>query len=141
MRHSLRLDDTAESFAAITPAEWPDKMTRPYDSPISDHSLPVEAAQKLIKYKVTRIVSSPFRRCIQTSALVARTLGVSRVEVDSRLGEHVDAVMRCFVKAGIPDRKAPVRLLSVDAAPNNVEGNWRSGSDLGMGWQWQRVPD
>mmetsp|Transcript_54096 Transcript_54096/g.65309 ORF Transcript_54096/g.65309 Transcript_54096/m.65309 type:complete len:263 (-) Transcript_54096:751-1539(-) len=130
MRHSERLDDRAMNFTEISEEIWPDKMTRPYDPPISDdrrdpsyrgRELATEATAKLTAYDIARVVTSPFRRCIQTAAIVARGLGVSRVEVDPRLGEHVDAAMRCYDRWGLGAFKSPVRLLSVRAARTALE--------------------
>ena len=70
MRHSERLDDVSEDFASIPASIWPDKTERPYDTPISNTDLPREAAMKLRKYAITKVVSSPFRRCLQTAGIV-----------------------------------------------------------------------
>ena len=86
MRHSVRLDDDAG-------AAWPDKRARPYDSPISDFALPVTQAQALLDAGLGEfdvLICSPFRRALQTAALVAGRLGgPTRVRIDKRLGEKV----------------------------------------------------
>jgi hypothetical protein len=53
--------------------------------------------------KVTRIVSSPFRRCLQTAAIVAKAFpAVLAIEVDVRLAEAPSAVRRICAKRGVP---------------------------------------
>jgi hypothetical protein len=47
----------------------------------------------------TRIISSPFRRCLQTAGIVARELGLTSVDVHCGLGEAMAMVQRC----GWPD--------------------------------------
>jgi len=104
MRHSKRLDTVYDhNLDTIPDAEWPDRHTRPYDSPISDRALPRDAVEAgLRKYGFTAIVSSPFRRCLQTAGIVARELGLSEIHVDNRLSECRDAAMRCFDTANLP---------------------------------------
>ncbi|CAN0578515.1 unnamed protein product, partial [Ectocarpus sp. 12 AP-2014] len=56
---------------------WPDRALRPYDSPIVDTDLPARQAKALGRLGMgsqTVIICSPFRRCLQTAGVVARTL-------------------------------------------------------------------
>lgn len=124
MRHSSRLDDAIhvrqrklEAVSAETEnvnegggrdfhnddiddlasVPWPDKALRPYDSPIVDTALPARQAKKLACLGFgpqTQIVCSPFRRCLQTAGVVARTLGVTSVTVDLEIGERMDKVRK-----------------------------------------------
>lgn len=71
---------------------WPDYGTRPYDPPICDMALPEQSAEKLLKYKFSIIVSSPFRRCLQTAGIIARKIGLTAVYIDNRLGEDTAQV-------------------------------------------------
>lgn len=76
---------------------WPDKALRPYDSPIVDMDLPARQAQELVQHgfgKDTLILCSPFRRCLQTAGVVARTLGVAGVTVHLEIGERMDKVRK-----------------------------------------------
>lgn len=76
---------------------WPDKDFRPYDSPIVDTDLPARQAQELIQHgfgKDILILCSPFRRCLQTAGVVARTLGVASVTVHLGIGERMDKVRK-----------------------------------------------
>eukprot|EP01063_Lacrimia_lanifica_P007436 TRINITY_DN1472_c0_g1_i2.p1 TRINITY_DN1472_c0_g1~~TRINITY_DN1472_c0_g1_i2.p1 ORF type:complete len:729 (+),score=206.12 TRINITY_DN1472_c0_g1_i2:51-2189(+) len=100
MRHSIRED--TDGWAKASEARWPDKRQRPFDPPISDRHLPVESARLLRPYGITVVVSSPFRRCLQTAGIVARELGVGTVHIDDRLGEWFREVQRCFQGAGLP---------------------------------------
>ena len=70
MRHSVRLDEDPA-------AEWEDKMRRPYDPPITDFVLPAQQARALKAsglHRFDRLVCSPFLRCLQTAAVVLKTL-------------------------------------------------------------------
>ena len=95
VRHSARLDE-ASSFAQIGDEQWADRFERPFDTPISDTELPRRTADALraagLEFDV--LVSSPYRRCLQTAGILARTLGVTKIVVDNRLGEHVPAARR-----------------------------------------------
>ena len=119
MRHGQRLDDTrAEEGKEPAEAEWPDRVARPYDTPlVPDPALPFGAARTLqaAGVGVARIVSSPFRRCLQTATLVAAAMGVPRVDVDNQLGEALHAVDLCFRRAGQPEG-GDVQYLSLEEA-------------------------
>lgn len=107
MRHGHRLD-TASDFSTITDELWPDRHTRPYDTPLADTSeeLVVGVAADLQAHGLSTfdaIVCSPFRRCVQTAALVCRALGIkgARIVIDNRLGEYMPAANRSWKTAGI----------------------------------------
>jgi len=103
IRHSVRLDGDDG-------AEWDDQAARPYDTPISDFELPRRQAEALRRFNFERIVSSPFRRCLQTAAVLARALGVGVVEVDQELGE----AMAHIRKNGWPSEDHELTYLSED---------------------------
>lgn len=92
MRHGPRLDDNGEEDLA---ASWSDRAARPYDTPLCQPEHVVSRAEELRRFKFMRIISSPFRRCVQTAALVAKTLGVASVDIDFGVGESMHEVMRC----------------------------------------------
>lgn len=76
---------------------WPDRALRPYDSPIVDMDLPARQAKELSRHGMdsqTLILCSPFRRCLQTAGVVARTLGVAGVTVNLEVGERMDKVRK-----------------------------------------------
>jgi broad specificity phosphatase PhoE len=95
MRHSRRLDEDSA-------ATWVDKATRPYDTPIADRDLPVATATELRArgIPVSAIVSSPFRRCLNTAGEVARTLGIREVSVDMALAEMMEQVRLTLARCG-----------------------------------------
>ena len=102
VRHSKRLD--ASGHDGIAPEQWPDQRARPYDTPIGDHELPRVAAaqlraQGLASFDV--IVSSPYRRCLQTAGLLAQELHIGHLVIDNRLGEDLNAAERCWAAAGL----------------------------------------
>jgi len=101
IRHSVRLDGDDG-------AEWDDQAARPYDTPLSDFELPRRQAAALRRFNFERIVSSPFRRCLQTAAVLARALGVGVVEVDLELGE----AMAHIKKNGWPSEDHELTYLS-----------------------------
>ena len=55
---------------------WEDREARPYDTPICDFELPAAQARKLSGFEFGRVVSSPFRRCLQTAAVRRITSGL-----------------------------------------------------------------
>lgn len=76
---------------------WADQALRPYDSPIVDTDLPAQQAKELGRHGFgarTLIICSPFRRCLQTAGVVARTLGVAGVTVHLEIGERMDKVRK-----------------------------------------------
>jgi len=81
-------------FNQIDSHDWPDRKERLYDTPISDKLLPGHTAQQFQKYNFQRIVSSPFRRSLQTASLVAQALKIARVDVHYGLGEDMKNVIR-----------------------------------------------
>ncbi|KAK9862369.1 hypothetical protein WJX84_005988 [Apatococcus fuscideae] len=73
MRHGQRLDD-------IEP-DWRLTTDRPWDPPLSPQGLRQarEAAEILKRYKIDKLVSSPFVRCLQTAKELERELPNSPV--------------------------------------------------------------
>lgn len=113
MRHSMRLDVYAAERIPSSPelqAAWPDRAARPFDTPLLPGDEAVDRARAAAAEMTVRggdsastelvavIVSSPFRRCLQTAGIVARELGIARVHVDLALGE-----MMCHVTRMLPD--------------------------------------
>ena len=92
-RHGERLDHVN------CDAHWHDKAERPYDSPIVNHDLVENQAMKLKKYKFTRIVSSPLRRCIQTSKILSETLGIHHIEINNSIAEISSISLRSYHKS------------------------------------------
>ncbi|ETO13288.1 hypothetical protein RFI_24087 [Reticulomyxa filosa] len=117
IRHSERLDTHPCDGIA-----WDDKDTRRYDPPISNLNLPAEATKemekalcsylKVEKINVSRIISSPFRRCIQTAQLIGHYFGVQKYTIDSRVGEVPLEVRRCLLKQEKQTETPTVSLLS-----------------------------
>eukprot|EP00903_Cladosiphon_okamuranus_P011368 g10716.t1 len=125
MRHSARLDDAihqrqrmrgtaaagrvSESLEngegdELAAVPWPDRAQRPYDSPIVDTDLPARQAKELSRLGMdseTLILCSPFRRCLQTAGVVARTLGVANVTVHLEVGERMDKVRKEIAELAI----------------------------------------
>jgi phosphohistidine phosphatase SixA len=104
MRHSERYDQTtAQQHESVV---WPDRQTRFWDTPICDFELPHQQALKLHSFRINHVVSSPFRRCLQTAAVVCRTLGINTIEVDVQLCEEMGCVVKC-----LPPRYSTSQLL------------------------------
>ena len=97
MRHSARVDnpdDLAKADPTDPRLKWDDEEERPYDTPICDFDLPRDQAAKLHEFGFTRVVSSPFRRCLQTAGIVAQELGITTVDVHLGIGEAMAQVKR-----------------------------------------------
>eukprot|EP00659_Diplonema_papillatum_P010131 gene10131-15575_t len=83
VRHGHRIDDFDPDWKS-------DKM---YDPPLTQEG--VEAAGLLgrefssmhVSKQPRLVVSSPFTRCLQTAAAIAKTLGISTIHVHHQLGE------------------------------------------------------
>ena len=118
MRHSKRVD-------SIENGRWDDMDKRPYDTPISCKNLPVEQGKKLIEYGITKVVCSPFRRCLETAALVCREIGVTEVIVDKGFGESMSAVRRINdrrLPPGSPDSAYCLQYLSKEESEFTLRG-------------------
>lgn len=89
MRHSARLDLTSEGQIKMSEAQWTDREERPWDPPISDFNLPSNMAEAELADLSDKlaIYSSPFRRCLQTAAVVASKLKKKCIRVHPGLGE------------------------------------------------------
>lgn len=87
-RITLKNVDSRDELGRV----WPDWESRPYDSPICDRALLMDAVTGLFKYRFSVIVSSPFRRCLETAGILARELNIDTVNVDNRLGEDMAQV-------------------------------------------------
>jgi len=129
MRHSVRVDKFEGGV-------WADQAQRPYDSPISDYELPQEQALILKQYNIKRIVSSPFRRCIQTAGVIADVLEIGEVQVHTSLGEVMNKVKAQLDSQGLDSSsfhyldsdgmqlaagKASIKMLSDDAPLDTSE--------------------
>ena len=101
MRHGVRLDETDPD------ATWSDRDARPYDTPLAtdaeSQTTHAESVSSVFAAVVssrrsarasTIILSSPYRRCLQTAGMVARRFEIDRIYVDNRLGEFIEAVKR-----------------------------------------------
>lgn len=114
-RHSVRMDVLPDSDDATT---WMDQKERPWDPPISDYHLPRKIFEQEISaciqkslMKNTVIYSSPFRRCLQTAAVVTTVLGYEndgppQVLVHPGVGEVMVKARQCCnhpVKNDKPD--------------------------------------
>ena len=87
MRHSIRLDNSPD-------AEWCDKYSRPYDTPIASFDLPKIQTQKIIEHNIKCVVCSPFRRCLQTAAVACTILNISSIVIDKSIGETMSEIRR-----------------------------------------------
>ena len=92
MRHGTREDNRLDH------ADWPDKRFRPYDPPLNTKNgiaLVFESVKELqLMCMVDRIVTSPFRRCIETAMVAAAVFEIRTVTIDNRLGERVAQLNR-----------------------------------------------
>ena len=88
LRHGIRLDQVPNDKI-----KWKDREKRYYDTPLSDYKLPIQVGQDIVKHEQTshfkpyKIIMSPYRRCIETAAIIANIFGVTKFEIDARIGE------------------------------------------------------
>mmetsp|Transcript_16988 Transcript_16988/g.41720 ORF Transcript_16988/g.41720 Transcript_16988/m.41720 type:complete len:325 (+) Transcript_16988:150-1124(+) len=109
MRHSVRLDEDPE-------AVWPDRATRPYDPPITDRKLPCEQAKLMLEKgfgKFDVLICSPYRRCLQTGALVSKELGIPRLQLNTSVGE-VRRCVRRIQKRVLSEKQADGKVVYLD---------------------------
>ena len=89
-------------------ADWPDKSARPYDCPIEDFELPAQQVPRLKAFGFTRIVCSPFRRCLQTAGIVARALNINEVMIHLGVGEVMSKVKTAILETDESAGKMPL---------------------------------
>lgn len=109
-KHASKGVETDVDDVAAVP--WPDRSQRPYDSPIVDTDLPARQAKELCRLGMdsrTLIVCSPFRRCLQTAGIVARTLGVAGITVHLGIGERMDKVRKEIAELALANKEASER--------------------------------
>ena len=82
---------------------WPDKNTRPHDAPITDLLLPVASTEAILlelelgnekavqDCKIT-IISSPYRCCLQTAAVIAHKLNLTSIDVNYDLCDTIEGI-------------------------------------------------
>ena len=134
LRHSVRLDDQCE-LSAIADVQWPDRMSRPYDTPIFDQEKPIAAARAMQKSGLDFdvVVSSPFRRCLQTASAISKSFGLTSLVVDNRLGEYLPQARRTWAAAGL-DPGEYVYVTLDDAA------QWAGLPEAGVLWDRSAHP-
>ena len=89
MRHGIREDSVfGRGKVEDIVLNFYDKEERSYDPPLLDYDIPkLRATQLLAKYNITKIISSPFRRCLQTAGIIAKVLGIPSVNINPLFGE------------------------------------------------------
>eukprot|EP01061_Rhynchopus_euleeides_P006034 TRINITY_DN15119_c0_g1_i1.p1 TRINITY_DN15119_c0_g1~~TRINITY_DN15119_c0_g1_i1.p1 ORF type:complete len:311 (+),score=83.29 TRINITY_DN15119_c0_g1_i1:61-993(+) len=108
VRHGHRIDDAVKDWTS----------DRPYDPPLTDEGkqaaedLGKEFSQFSDEEKPTLIVCSPFTRCLETAAGVAKGLGLRSVRVHHQLGEIHDP--RVLKDNRVPELVIPASLDGVD---------------------------
>jgi hypothetical protein len=100
MRHGIREDSVIGPRKVVDQVlNFYDKEERPYDVPLLDYDIPkLRANQLLTKYNITKIVSSPFRRCLQTAGIIAKVLSIPSVNINPLFGEKCTELIRLNLK-------------------------------------------
>jgi broad specificity phosphatase PhoE len=80
---------------------WSDRNERPWDPPMSDYELPARVIEhaSLQSLNISVIYSSPFRRCLETAAVAAVSLGLQQgatIHVHPGLGEIMTKVRQGY---------------------------------------------
>ena len=108
-RHAARVD-YAERDAG---SNWTAKAERPWDPPLTAEGARqglalgagcAAAAQRLEVPPVTRVVSSPFRRCVQTAGMPAGGLGAAPC-TSARLAPGLPATHARPVRGPVPGQR------------------------------------
>jgi len=95
MRHGVRADtDLPEGNKQSwnnTITNWPN---RPFDPPVGNTKFMKEATDEYkTKFaKITKIISSPFRRCLETATFMASQLDINTIYINDNLGEKGSAI-------------------------------------------------
>ena len=91
MRHGERADNSqvAPWYAPGGGAWAPAAGEHPNSTPLANFTCPLKTYNELqANYgPVTKIVSSPFRRCLETAAYIAIKFGINNIYVNDNLGE------------------------------------------------------
>jgi len=86
IRHGEREDEADDN--------WSQQSATPWDPPLSEQGREqvAEAAKRLADHRVSRVVTSPFARCLETTGALLDSLGLpwSCCSVDARFGEVMD---------------------------------------------------
>ena len=77
MRHGPRYDKAVPRLQDNDNAVWPDRDHRPYDSPICDPVVVSAQAENIRAFGITKVICSPFRRCLMTAGDCCRTFGIT----------------------------------------------------------------
>lgn len=95
MRHGVRADsgppDGNEKSWSDVITNWPDRL---FDPPVGNTKFMQETADEYkSKFaKITKIVSSPFRRCLETATFLASQLDINTIYINDNLGEKGSAI-------------------------------------------------
>ena len=95
MRHGVRADSGSpegnKQSWNNTITKWPN---RPFDPPVGNTKFMQETADEYkSKFaKITKIVSSPFRRCLETATFMASQLNINTIYINDNLGEKGSAI-------------------------------------------------
>jgi len=109
LRHSERADQVDPAYL-----ETAEHKARPFDSPLTENGIKLaqdvalELLEKQPKAKFSMIVSSPYRRCMQTAAEVAKVLKLP-VLLDQEIGEVWDKTM----PSDGPPHRSPLELVAL----------------------------
>ena len=107
--------------------------------PLSDRGLRQAQgiAEALAEKGITRLVSSPYLRCVQTLEPLGKALGV-KVEIDERLSEGMGFVGALELADEL--RTAPAALCSHgDVIPDVLEALLRRGTKFEDDLRWQKA--
>ena len=103
MRHGRRLDDIDTSLnhpdyhkykSWVNAENAKGSQARIYDPPLLDYVCVAETAATFKQNftQISKIVSSPFLRCIQTAAGVAAKCGLNKIYINNNLGEEYETI-------------------------------------------------
>lgn len=122
-RHSKRIDDDDN-------AQWPNQIEKPYDPPIVDFELPKRTAMDIkgasMEEPLSLLISSPYLRCLQTAAILAKHLDIDEVIIHNGLAELQHHVRRIQKYVWKKTRPADGKIFLLES--KNQEGLLRKNS-------------
>jgi hypothetical protein len=93
MRHGPRYDKAVPRLQDNDNAVWPDRDHRPYDTPICDPVVVRAQAENLRAFDITKVICSPFRRCLMTAGECCRTLGITSGTLNVCASWHLSRIL------------------------------------------------
>eukprot|EP01064_Diplonema_japonicum_P021160 TRINITY_DN3070_c0_g1_i1.p2 TRINITY_DN3070_c0_g1~~TRINITY_DN3070_c0_g1_i1.p2 ORF type:complete len:229 (+),score=43.63 TRINITY_DN3070_c0_g1_i1:1205-1891(+) len=116
VRHGHRIDNFNDN--------WHATAERPYDPPLTDEGKQAafDVGEEFATFDATErptlVISSPFTRCLETAAEIAKGLGLKEINVHRSLGEIQDIQVLKHDEAPVLDIPASMNGVSITELPS-----------------------